>query len=384
MKRVIWSGLIAVASALSYGSMSAQEARVHTDVDVAETTVGGQILLTVAVEHAAGARVVFPDSVDLGPFEALSLTVGEPVPEGDRYLSIGRYTLAAFELGELEIPSFEVALIDENGNATALDTSPWGVVVTSVGLDETGDIRDVKAPFEIPLGTVVIASWILGLLLLAALAYWLYRRHQRQDAAAPVEVAAPIRRPWEIAEDALRELEASGMLQRGEIKEFYIRVSEIIRAYVEAQFHVPALEMASFEVIEGIQALGLDRATVQAFEGFLAECDLVKFAKFRPDAARASEIVSRAWRLVERTKVGRPAPPKPVPEPGGEPVADPDQEASADSAIEADPEPSADSAVESAMGSVVDPAADPAAEAVPVADLAPESESEGPAREDAP
>lgn len=300
--------LLAAAAPAAPRPGVAQEPRVVTEVEPTEITVGDRIHVTVAVEHDAGYRVTFPDSLDLSPFEVTDVEMQEPVPEGTGYLSIARYTLTVFQLGELEIPAFEVAVVAPDGSAQTLETSPWGVVVNSVGLDEGGDIRGIKAPLEIPLSALVILAWILGVLLLAAAGFWLYRRHARQPAAEAVTVQAPLRRPWEIAEDALRELEASGLLERGEIKLYYIRVSEVIRAYVEAQCGVPALEMASFEVVEGLRATGMDEASVRSFEGFFAECDLVKFAKFRPDPGHAREIVPRARRLVDRTKVGRPMP----------------------------------------------------------------------------
>ena len=95
-------------------------------------------------------------------------------------------------------------------------------------------------------------------------------------------------------------------------------VSEIIRIYVEAQYAVQALEMASYEVLDGLESIGVDRDTWLAFEGFLAESDLVKFAKLQPDLPRCREIVPRARKLVDRTKVGRPAPRS---EPAGEAVS---------------------------------------------------------------
>ncbi len=289
-------------------SVKAQEAAtLTTDADTSEITVGDRVVLTIRVEHGPGQRVEFADSLDLSPFEVLAVEKGEPQRLRDGSWSWARYTLTTFELGELEIPSFEVAVIDPDGGVSVLDTSPWGVVVSSVGIDESGDIRDVKAPLFIPLSLYVVLAWVVAILGLMALLYFLYLRHRRQPAADIVDVAAPLQRPYEVAYDRLRELESSDLLERGEVKEYYIQVSEIIRAYVEAQFRVPALELASFEVVEGLRRIGVDGDTCRGFEGFLAECDLVKFAKFKPDRSRARQIVPRARKLVDRTKVGRPA-----------------------------------------------------------------------------
>ena len=46
----------------------------------------------------------------------------------------------AFQLGKLELPSFDVAV--EDGERLLLPTDGWTVTVETVGLDEGGDIRD--------------------------------------------------------------------------------------------------------------------------------------------------------------------------------------------------------------------------------------------------
>jgi hypothetical protein len=87
------------------------------------------------------------------------------------------------------------------------------------------------------------------------------------------------------------------------VKEYHIEVSEILRTYVERRFSVPALEMTTREVAEGLQAARVDADIKERLQRFLDRCDLVKFAKVRPDAERSRSVLELGRELVRRTAV---------------------------------------------------------------------------------
>ena len=107
------ASLVATFVVLAVGvlPLAAQDARISSDVDTTLITVGSRVQMTVVVEHAAGARVVWPDSLDLSPFEVLGAEAVAPSTQGDRIRSGAILTLTAFELGELEIPSFDIDVL---------------------------------------------------------------------------------------------------------------------------------------------------------------------------------------------------------------------------------------------------------------------------------
>jgi hypothetical protein len=277
---------------------------VRTALDTAEITVGGRINLLVTVEHDAGTMVGWPDSLDLGPFEVLQAVVLEPELVGERVRSAARLTLTAFELGELELRSFDLTVGGpDSASAAVLSTDAWKVTVASVGRDESGDIRGIKGPLEIPRNWLLLLPWLAGLAALVAAGYWLLRRHKSrgrlEERRGPV---IPPRPPHEVAYEALDKLERSGLLEKGKVKTYYIEVSDIIRAYVEGRYGVEAMEMATYEVMAGLEGTGLEVETRLEFERFFGECDLVKFAKLVPDESSCQAIVPAARGLVDATK----------------------------------------------------------------------------------
>jgi hypothetical protein len=290
-------------------------------VDTTLVTVGDPITLAVTVDHPAGTRVAWPDSLDLSPFEVVAARLLPPASQGEGMRSRAVLTLAAFELGELEIPGFEVEVVDEAGESTTLETDRFAVLVESVGLDESGDIRELKGPLGIPISPVTIGLWVLGILLVGG-ALWALMRRLRQGQEEPLErrPLTPPRPPHEVALEALAELEASPLLERGEVKEYHIRVSDILRAYVEGRFRVPALEMTTTDVMLGMEARGIEISVREAFRNFLEPCDMVKFAKSRPDDDASRAILALGRKLVEETTPVFEEPTKPgspQPEPAG-------------------------------------------------------------------
>jgi hypothetical protein len=296
--------LAVFALALQVGNgdaLVAQETRISAEVDTTLVTVGDRIHLTVSVEHPVGARVVWPDSLDLGPFDVLGAEALPTATEGDRVRTGAVLTLAAFELGELEIPSFSVRVEGPGEASQTLATDRFGVEVVSVGTDEGGDIRDIHGPLAIPVGVVTVGLWALVLLALLGVAFWLGRRMRRGRGGPPTARAEPPRPPHEIALEALARIEASPMLERGQVKEYHIAVSETLRIYVEARFGVPALEMTTREVVQGLEVVSAPQGFIDALRRFLDRCDLVKFAKVRPDQGASRETLALGRDLVEST-----------------------------------------------------------------------------------
>ena len=305
--------LLALGTLGAAGDLRGQAPRVTVEPDTTEIHVGDPLMLRLSVEHPADLQVRWPDSLALGPFEALTLEVGPSAASGTGLLTPAQLHMTAFELGELEIPSFDIELTDGADVIATVSTDPVVIGVTSVGLDESGDIRDVKGPRAIARNWLLLWPWLLLALALAGLGYWWGRRRRRGAGRADSRPPVPVRPPHEIALEALDRLEASPLLERGEIKPYHIEVSRIIRAYLEGRYRIWALEMITPDVISSLGHAGVDPAIRTSFERFLDACDLVKFAKWRPADAACRSILADARALVERTKF---VPPPPVAESG--------------------------------------------------------------------
>lgn len=301
-----------LAGVASAAGQHTRELRVAMEVDTTMIHLGDPVAVRLAVDHPADWVVHWADSLDIAPFEVLDYAVTAPraAPRGGTggsagagggARSVAALTVTSFELGELEIPAIEVAVAAPDGTVHTVSTDPFRIGVESVGLDESGDIRAIKAPLSIARSWWALLPWLLLATALGAGALYLHRRMQARPAVEIAKPQPPPRPHHLVALEALDELERSSLLERGQVKRWHVRVSEIVRAYVEGQLEVPALEMTTGEVVAGLRAAALGGRITDAFQRFLARCDLVKFAKLRPGTEASRELLGAARSLVEMT-----------------------------------------------------------------------------------
>ncbi len=264
-------------------------------VDRDKLTIVETVALGIEVESSETDTVEFPDSTDgFGQFAAvLDESVGDRLLEDGRIVRRREYILQPFLPGDYEIPSLTVIV----NQTTELSTSPISVRVESVLEDpQDADLRDISAPVDIPVprwwwGTATMALAAL----LAALAWW----RRRRIAARSIPRVVP---PHESALAALAALLEAGLPGPEGIEDFFLRLSDIVRRYVEDRFGVRAPEQTTEEFLTAMA----DESAVAAehqrlLRSFLEEADLVKFARLVPGREAVEGAVEAARNFVRQT-----------------------------------------------------------------------------------
>jgi len=305
-RRLVTTALLLAAPALMTAQTVLPELRVT--LDPAVITVGDPIAVVVTVTHGPDTQVVWPEPIDFGVFELLDIQISNATTDGDHAQSRATLTVTAFELGDQTVPAFEIAIIDSAGETVTLSTEAVTVTVDSVDRDKSGDIRDIKAPLAIPFGVATLLPWLAGLAVLGGAAYWLYRRYRRRVRPEVVTPVAPPRPAHEIAYDSLAALEFSDLLAQGKVKTYHTRGSDIMRMYAKNRFGIDAMEMTTDEAIQALRQCGATNGVIAEFRQLLDRCDLVKFAKFRPEVPDCHDLVSLGRRLVDATTPTDPSP----------------------------------------------------------------------------
>ena len=187
---------------------------------------------------------------------------------------------------------------------TSSDSGP-NRFVRSVLTSEDAEIKDIKPPISIPFN---YRKWILygsaGLLIITGTLLVLYIIRQRKRGI-PLFRKEVIRPAHEIALEVLAELkpEWQQMLENGEHKLLFTRLSEIMRQYLENRFFVKALEETTYEIIESLKDLELSGESEQQVQEILELSDLVKFAKYIPQKDETQSIFEKIELFIEETKI---------------------------------------------------------------------------------
>jgi hypothetical protein len=152
------------------------------------------------------------------------------------------------------------------------------------------DIRDIKGLVPVP------HDWwwlwlVLAVLVAAAVWLWLCKRHK------PVTVASPVTPPsaFEVALAALQRLRQDNP----PAEEFYTRLSDIVRHFIEGQFGLRAPERTTEEFLA---EAALPPDSMSLLGAFLQESDLVKFARLRPGKGDMERAYGAAEKFVRETQ----------------------------------------------------------------------------------
>jgi hypothetical protein len=163
-------------------------------------------------------------------------------------------------------------------------------------LQATNDIRDIKPD------VLILPPWWVWVLLVFAVAavvivVWLVLKKRRQEAK---EIFVPRQNA---VEEARERLEAARKLMlAGEIEAFYVAVSDAVRQYIERQFRLRAAEQTTEEFLQDMTRSQRLRPThKELLAEFLTQCDLVKFARFRPGPKEMEAALAAATRFVDET-----------------------------------------------------------------------------------
>lgn len=156
------------------------------------------------------------------------------------------------------------------------------------------DFRWMTPPADAAVSPWLWAGAALVLLLLAAGGFFVFRR---KKGHLPF-LAPPA--PHEIALRELREL--SALAKEGADLEFVKRVSGILRIYIQARFGLRAPHRSTEEFLnEARLSELLDDNHQRLLARFLAQCDLVKFARKRVAVPEMQALLLAAKAFVEGT-----------------------------------------------------------------------------------
>ncbi|MCP5112736.1 MAG: DUF4381 family protein [bacterium] len=273
-------------------------ARLTLKVSRQQISVADRLDIRLEAEVPEGAEVTFPDlSGKLGEFTVLGSTDADPrLLDDNRVVEARNYQLEPFLAGEYELPAIEVQI----GDDTTIATEPVTIQVASVIPDAEGqpEIKEIAPPVELP----GLAGWIwflmgAGATALAVAAYFLWRRRKRREAATPAEP------PHQIALRELRELLDENLIEKGQAKLFYLRVSNILRHYIEDRFGLHAPERTTEEFLDDLgHADALDARQKELLKNLLTHCDMVKFAEHQPNRAEVDDTVNACAQFIAETR----------------------------------------------------------------------------------
>lgn len=270
---------------------------VAVSLDKAEIRIGEPVRVELTVTHPAGGTLDLPEPAPIFEVRSRETRAESAGPSRARHRAL--YDLTAFEIGVHTVFTNRVAWLAPDGARLEADAPATNLTVRSTLEEGGGKPRDLKPPLPWP-PALPRWLWAIPAVILAATAAallirgWLRRRERRPPLPPPP--------PHEIALAELARLRERGWIEAGAAEPFFIEVSRIVRAYIEARFGLRAPEQTTEEFLRAAAesaALSPEHRALAA--EFLTQCDLVKFARAQPGADAMRGALAAAERLVRET-----------------------------------------------------------------------------------
>jgi len=274
-------------------------------VDTATTAVGDRITLTLSLSSEPQIAVQLPEAGS----RITGLRIVDTGEEGpklidNRTVQKKWYVLQPDTAGSYIIPAFSVTYTAAGAAPQELKSAQLFIEVTAGPNNMQGaaggTIRDIKPPQAVPWtpGKALICGALIAVLLVACGGLFYYYAGKKKNPPP-----APPRPAHILALEELEQLTREQLLERGIVQEYYFRLSEIFRRYLERRFHIPAVERTTEEIMPDIVNLQACPAVLKdEVREILRYADLVKFARFCPDWKTSANDFQRVVRVIEETK----------------------------------------------------------------------------------
>jgi len=279
-----------------------------------QITIADRLTLALAVVAKEDYEVALPKFGDKvgrsgGPQQ---LGIVDYRTDPPRLLNDGRirteksYVLEPFLSGDYKIPPMKITFWkkgDDKPKKHELETEEVTVAVKSILPEKQAElkIKEIGGPVELPRPRrgalyAAIAGGVVVVGGAVCLVWWL-RRRRRAVQVVP-RVAA-----HELAYRRLEALVAENLIEGGDVKLFYIRLSDILRRYIEDRFGLHAPERTTEEFLTELRTSDeLAEGFRPLLEKFLTHCDLVKFAEHQPDNAEVQATFDTCKQFIEATR----------------------------------------------------------------------------------
>lgn len=289
-------------------SAAAQKATVKATLEPTEIKIGQQAKLTLEANHDDRTALIWPAIT-----ETISPKI-ELVKQGKIDTSFSedkkniRYKqelfITSFDSGTFSVPPFPFMYFSGT-DTIIIYTDSLLLSSSTLPVDTLQGFRDITNPLEVPFSIWELSPYVLIALVIAAtglgLYFWIQRIKKRKPEEKPVPVI--IEPAHVIAFRELAALKEKRLWQQGQIKNYYIELTDIIRRYLHRRFAIDATEMTTDEILHALRLTDSSSESMLNVTRLLRLADLVKFAKAQPVENEHEDAFKQAFTFVELTAI---------------------------------------------------------------------------------
>ena len=213
-----------------------------------------------------------------------------------------KYKLTSFDGKLYYLPPFTVKVNGKQFKSKSLALKVLEVPVDTTKLDQFYGPKDVQDnPFS--WSDWSVAFWLsILMLVLLIVAYWLYMRlRDNKPIVASIKIVKRLL-PHQKALKEIEVIKAEKMVTSENQKEYYTKLTDTLRKYIEERYGFRAMEMTSSEIIDRLTETQ-DQQALDELRMLFQTADLVKFAKYSTLINENDMNLVNAIEFINKTKV---------------------------------------------------------------------------------
>ncbi len=274
------------------------QASVKAVINPIEMLIGQQATVTLTVEAKDDAKVEWP-VLQARQMLVPGVEVVNTHHPDSRTMDI---VLTSFDGNLYPLPAFKVKVDGKDYQSSELALKVLEIEVDTTQMNKFYPPKDVQdnpflwsdwsAPF-----------WLSVLvLLLIAIGYYLYLRlRDNKPVIAHIKIVKRLL-PHQKAMKEIEQIKADKMVSSENQKEYYTKLTDTLRKYIEERYGFSAMEMTSSEIIERLMATG-DQQSLDELRQLFLTADLVKFAKYSTMINENDANLVNAIDFINQTKL---------------------------------------------------------------------------------
>ena len=299
--------MLLVIITIHYSLFTMAQISVEAQIDSIQILVGQQAHVTLTAIAKENAKVEFPQfqptQMITPGVEVLSCTPLEDQAKDNGFVSRQMvYTLTSFDDTLYYLPPMTVKIDGKAYKSKSLALKVLTFEVDTTNVDQFFGPKDVQ---DNPFLWIDWSSafWLSVLLLvLLAVTYYLYlRMRDNKPIITHIRIVKRLL-PHQKAMQQIEQIKAEKMVTSEDSKEYYTRLTDTIRKYIEERYGFNAMEMTSSEIIEKLTATQDEKALSELRHLFLT-ADLVKFAKYSTLINENDMNLVNAIAFIDQTKL---------------------------------------------------------------------------------
>ncbi len=289
-------------------SMTAMaQVKVEMSLEPMELLVGEQADITLSVTMKEGQQAQFPDYQYTAPLipgvEVLGMKDLDTVRLDDQRVRLSRvYTITSFDDTLYYLSPMEVKVDGKPYKASGR----YGLKVLTVEVD-TLHPNQFFPPKGVQNNPFLWSEWaplfwlsLLILLLIAAVTYLYVRLRDNKPVITRIRFVRHVP-PHQKAMIQISKIKGEHVDTGGDQKEYYTRLTDTLRVYLEERFGIKAMEMTTGEIVERLRQEE-DQSKIDELRDLLETADLVKFAKHTALLNERDRNMASVVEFIEATK----------------------------------------------------------------------------------